>query len=397
MCTQKVKLVAIAKDEAAYIPEWVFHHLHVGFDKIEIYVNRTSDNTENMLNYIESLFPNVSHYSADWIDTCPEESTKNLQYIIYAKAFFDTQINMDADYIMFLDIDEFWTPSNLSVSIHQIITKYPKADAISFQWLNEYGNDEKFSPLSGSTVGKINPLVKTLIKTSAKVEKHGYHMPKLSPQSKHIMMDGTEIVLNNKHKEGIDKSIQRIRPVMIIHRLFRSPDEYVSLLHRGRPSDSVELKLNRGGYNVIMGPEHTYELEKNEYEKYSEKKGAFLDEPKLKTLLNEAKAFIGKRCEKALASISAIQYEHLPDIAKIFRGCADHVSSRVECEVASSRFVKKHKNVEQLIEIAKEVERYSPSLALLVWQRAKALRPSGPLIIKKLANCERKLKEKCSG
>lgn len=41
----KIKLVAIAKDEAAYLPEWIFHHLYFGFDQIDIYVNNTSDNT----------------------------------------------------------------------------------------------------------------------------------------------------------------------------------------------------------------------------------------------------------------------------------------------------------------------------------------------------------------
>ena len=46
----RVKLVAIAKDEAAYIPDWIFHHLHFGFDAIDIYVNNTSDNTQEIAN-----------------------------------------------------------------------------------------------------------------------------------------------------------------------------------------------------------------------------------------------------------------------------------------------------------------------------------------------------------
>ena len=46
----KVKVVAIAKDEGAYIAEWIFHHLYFGFDAIDIYVNRTTDNTCQNLN-----------------------------------------------------------------------------------------------------------------------------------------------------------------------------------------------------------------------------------------------------------------------------------------------------------------------------------------------------------
>ena len=39
--TARVKLCAIAKNEGAYIADWVFHHLHFGFDAIEIWVNGT--------------------------------------------------------------------------------------------------------------------------------------------------------------------------------------------------------------------------------------------------------------------------------------------------------------------------------------------------------------------
>ena len=46
----KIKLVAIAKNEAAYLAEWIFHHLYLGVDEIEIHFNRCSDNT---LDYIE--------------------------------------------------------------------------------------------------------------------------------------------------------------------------------------------------------------------------------------------------------------------------------------------------------------------------------------------------------
>ena len=40
----KIKLVAIAKNEAAYLPQWI-HHFLVGFNEIEIYINDTTDNS----------------------------------------------------------------------------------------------------------------------------------------------------------------------------------------------------------------------------------------------------------------------------------------------------------------------------------------------------------------
>ena len=51
----KVKLVAIAKDEGAYLVDWIFHHLYFGFYAIDIYVNRTSDNTFEIADKLKSL------------------------------------------------------------------------------------------------------------------------------------------------------------------------------------------------------------------------------------------------------------------------------------------------------------------------------------------------------
>ena len=45
----KTKIVAVAKDEGAYFSEWIHHHLYLGFDAIDIYVNRTSDNSLEIL------------------------------------------------------------------------------------------------------------------------------------------------------------------------------------------------------------------------------------------------------------------------------------------------------------------------------------------------------------
>jgi len=52
MRPMKIKLIAVAKDEAAYIPEWVYHHLNFGFDSISIYTNNISDNTRDVIDKI---------------------------------------------------------------------------------------------------------------------------------------------------------------------------------------------------------------------------------------------------------------------------------------------------------------------------------------------------------
>ena len=48
-----LKLVAIAKDEAPYLPIWIFHHLHIGITSIDIYLNNIEDNSYEIVQKIE--------------------------------------------------------------------------------------------------------------------------------------------------------------------------------------------------------------------------------------------------------------------------------------------------------------------------------------------------------
>ena len=60
----KTKIVAVAKDEGAYLAEWVHHHLFLGFDAIDIYINRTSDNSLEILHKISEKYPQVNYFTA---------------------------------------------------------------------------------------------------------------------------------------------------------------------------------------------------------------------------------------------------------------------------------------------------------------------------------------------
>ena len=71
----RVKLAAIARDEAAYLPEWIFHHLEFGFDEIEIYINNTTDNSLAVLANIKRNHPVVVTDA----NALFKQSTKNFQ------------------------------------------------------------------------------------------------------------------------------------------------------------------------------------------------------------------------------------------------------------------------------------------------------------------------------
>ena len=379
----KIKLIAVAKDEAAYLPEWIFHHKYFGFDYIHVFVNRTTDNSAQTLDWLCDEFEGVSYSNLDWIDTCPQEAQFQLQYIAYASAFDEAKRSDDIDYVMFLDIDEFWTPKSMVTTIQDVVLKYPRSDAISFQWINEFGSENSFQPLAPVINGRINPLVKTVINTKATVLTHGYHKPTLAEGSKHIMMDGTRFESSETLREGLVNDLTHLRPAMVIHRLFRSPLEYVSLLHRGRPSDDIQLKLNRGGYNYVMGREVEFPYNKANYEAYRQKRQAFFDDESLNELLTVSRKFVKGRYDASLDSVKNVPLRYIAAVAKIFRGCSqkeiDIILASLRTRVNQSKM-----KVEKLLELAGEAEKYNTDIALILYERALSIRPHGPKINEKI-------------
>ena len=73
----KIKLVAIAKNEAAYLPQWIFHHLRLGVDSIDIYINGSSDNSVEISRIINSFEPRFKFYESDkYVEKCIKEGKK---------------------------------------------------------------------------------------------------------------------------------------------------------------------------------------------------------------------------------------------------------------------------------------------------------------------------------
>ncbi len=93
-------LVAIAKNEGKYISEWVAHNLAIGFDKIVIYVNDSTDDMLEIIQKIESEYENVSHVV--W----PSVADVSPQISAYSSAV----TRVTTGWVCFLDIDEFLVP-----------------------------------------------------------------------------------------------------------------------------------------------------------------------------------------------------------------------------------------------------------------------------------------------
>lgn len=266
-----VKLAAIAKNEAAYIPQWIYHHIFFGFSEIEIWLNDTTDNSIGILEKIIEINKEKISYKIadDFLASC-KKNNKNFQIEAYTEIYNKTKTS-NCSHIMFLDLDEFWTPKNLKTSIADFIVKSPDFDAASFEWLidtPDINRAEFQSPFQIENTLQKNRHVKTLLKITNKVRKIKIH--------NHIIEDGLYILADGSPFLEIDKdqydrakipstlhnsTREKTEEYFIYHQINRSRVEYLSSLLRGNRQVNVNddniLKANRIGY--IEGS-HTVKL-----------------------------------------------------------------------------------------------------------------------------------------
>jgi hypothetical protein len=102
------KLTGIAKDDAAYIAEWTFHHLYFGFDELEIIVTNSTDLTLSIIQKIAQTFPQIK------IATQPS--------LLDMPSFtFELSQISNSGYTLKLNVDEFWLPIDFKSRVSAIL------------------------------------------------------------------------------------------------------------------------------------------------------------------------------------------------------------------------------------------------------------------------------------
>lgn len=245
----KTRLVAIAKDEGAYLADWVFHHRYFGFDEVHVCLNRTSDGSVDVLERIKDHDPAVSYEHVDWIDYCPPGIAKQMQKIAYAKAVGGARQD-GVDWLMFLDVDEFWVPATFATRIDayldQLFADRPTG-AVCHLWHNEHGKEAAFSPIVAVLSCSISPNVKTLFPVTD-VDSVRVHVPRLKDDVPVYDADGEPMAFHEKTQRGAQNTIGQ-KSAFVLHRMYRSETEYLATTLRGNPErDDHGLKRNRKGY-----------------------------------------------------------------------------------------------------------------------------------------------------
>ena len=372
----KIKLVAIAKDEAAYLPEWVFHHLYFGFDAIDIYVNNTTDNTSELSTILKS-FSSVKLLDGDVFFN---DESKSPQLMAYNEAFVNAK-KSGFSHVMFLDIDEFWTPIDMKSSIKECLSSL-NADIVSFEWLNKFENI-KFAPVITPKIsGEHHPLVKTIMSVNISVEKLDIHNV-VATNAKYALSDGSAPVFTNTNQKLT--SIDEIKPYFIIHRMYRSSEEYVSLLGRGRPKGGSVFKDNRNGFCQLEYNLKTISLNEANTVTYQESREEFFTKHIPKDYMERAHGFIESRYNGVLELITKASVKDLTVLRKILRNLELADVNRVYASYLQNIFDFVAKDVtDNLRDAAILLEKRNVNKSLKLMQLASIFRPKGKLIIKKI-------------
>jgi hypothetical protein len=286
----KIKLAAIARDEAAYLPEWIFHHLAFGFDEIEIYINNTSDNSLAILANITKHYPVVVTNA----DQLFQRSNNDFQLLAY-QALTDQAISDGFTHIMFLDIDEFWTPADFKTDVKQALVKFNYPQALSLNWFIHCDEGKFASCYREQLIIRPDTHVKTLFQLDTpwdKVEIHNI----VGKEVHYTRGNGKPYDFGDSPHCGLTDHQCLDHDFFVIHRMFRSQMEYVSLLGRGR-ANKLKLKDNRNGYynkdNLAM-----IHFEAKLLDSYNLRFEKFVKQCQLNELIDGGRAFVNKRFDK---------------------------------------------------------------------------------------------------
>lgn len=318
-----LKLVAIAKNEAAYLSEWIFHHLHFGFNHIEIHVNASTDNTDELIKKLAPLeqvrFINADHIFNDHNIKFPQMHVYNEALIAGAQSHFT--------HIMFLDIDEFWLPANFTTSIYDCV-KLLKGDVISFEWLLKYDETPPFSQVIPPKLsGKKSAQLKSIVKTGLPLTFTSPH--NMVPANGSNMLADGSIFTPTKENFSVAPEIDESEPVkdyFVLHRMFRSQDEYVAMLGRTNPFKrkgfNSTFKDNRFGYDandVAM----QINLPKSEVEAYNDEYKKFKHLYDLDSTIITARLFVLARKKQVIQQILNAPRNEDRILKKILRNVTD--------------------------------------------------------------------------
>jgi len=320
-------LTAIAKDEGAYLHEWIFHHLEIGFDHIRIYINRTNDNSREILEQIQVHMPNrITVIEADYLANQPcsllsklidpnFEKGNPLQSRAFADAFIYSK-DHGYDYVAFFDIDEYLYLANWSVSnfLDQFHSQMPHM--LKFKWFSVAIEREKFGQTFTSSMhGQKTTQCKFMLSTNSSNIVFG--------STHHVFMEDDHTAwISGEYPVQPSTNQRDIRSwydqAYIVHRSFRSRPELFALLIRGEPGGVAQNEFDGYKLSRLRPPSRRDSIEFTEeiVAKYSLGLTRFITIANIEDSLKKARILVLQR-----AGVAKRRYLDMPRRFELLSEC----------------------------------------------------------------------------
>ncbi len=223
-----LSIVAIVKNEADYIDEWIRYHLLVGVDRFFIYDNGSTDETLNVL----------QKYIDQGIVVLRTHLGIGQQLNVYNDAL--RRYRLMSKYIAFIDVDEFLYSCEPEKTVRQQIDElfalYPNAGGIAANW-RMFGSGGHVSKPEGGVLenflyrskddGKGTRCVKTIANPRRVYRYVHAHYPMYYKGYYSVDESG-------KRVDGWANPVKEIRRLRINHYFTKSKEEWIVRRQLGR-------------------------------------------------------------------------------------------------------------------------------------------------------------------
>lgn len=225
----RLAIGAIFKNEAPYIIEWVAYHRLIGFDRLFIADNNSTDGSTAILESLDAAGI-INHIPFPHVPGSPPQ--------LPAYAEIMRRHGGDADWIAFVDADEFLLPTDDARSIRPVIEDISgdqAVGAILVNWAN-YGSSGHTEPSDALTIERFtyraekewseNFHYKSIVRSSAYVRPHGTpHHFVLREGLRMVHTDGSEVTIHPSRGVGLSEEHVWSR-VRLNHYVVKSRNEF---------------------------------------------------------------------------------------------------------------------------------------------------------------------------
>lgn len=261
-------VIAIASDEAPYLPDFIHHYIYLGFKNIFIGVNNSTDATLALAKKISQAYSQVHIFDVD------ESMRRFNQRGAYTELWGKAISLSTSTHCMFVDIDEFWIGSPFPTTISDYLSRYPGAEVLTFNWVNCFETREFSAPLDFEDVDlSVKSNCKSIVSYSSNILELRCHSPILAADTSapHCIDPLGSLVRSSYGPIGFTlptsfsvtaKDIETAELSFVFHRLTRSETEYCYRLLKPHANQlkghlqskkTAPFKANRFGYRNIQG------------------------------------------------------------------------------------------------------------------------------------------------